>query len=117
MTDDFIEGSADALWKTPVVQRRGDSPMGQGVLVDPAIDIFGGDTSNDMLLQHVQDTAGQPAAPTNTFNLFLSFDDDVRWPRRNSPTHVSARMERRQILFEVTVLVLFPAAAPAGIIP
>ena len=117
MTDDLIEGGANALGETPVIQWRRDSPMGQGVLVDPAIDVVGGNASNDALFQHVQDIAGQLAAPADTLDLFLGLNDNVRWPRRSSPPRVSARVERRQILLEMTVLVLLSTTAPAEIIP
>ena len=65
VADHFVDAGADALGETSVVQRGGHRVLGQGELVDQAIDVLGGDPRHDVGPDHHQCLGRQLAGRTH----------------------------------------------------
>ena len=109
VADLLVDGGADAFGEALVVQRRGDGPGLRGLLIDPAVDLLGGNAGADVLRHIVQHGDVHLGAAADLFDLGFVFDQP---PGRQ----VNAGMAQGFVFFvkgAMAILICFSAAAPA----
>ena len=121
VTDDFVDRGADAFGKgssswtfaSAIIEGSRNCSLGESFLVNPFIDLVGADPRLDSILYHIQQIPSETTAFTDSFQLFLGFDQDPAWVLRNRCLWPGRRLFPAQMAF----LELLPTSTPAGIIP
>ena len=112
MAHDVVDRGADAFGVALVVEVGGDAAVLCGVLVDPLVDLFGGHAGVDVLAHVVEGTDVDGCRALDALDILGRF---VEASRQHVETFVPGTLE---LLVKglVALLVLLPAAAPAGVV-
>ena len=113
MADLIVDGRADALREALVIQRCGDAAPAGGFLVDPMVNLLGGNARVDMLRNVIQHRDVDLRAFADSLDLRLVLN-------QLTLRHFKALFPQRLILlvkFFMASLISFPAPAPAGRVP
>ena len=112
MADDVVDGGADAVGVTLVVEVRGDAAVLDGVVVDPLVDLGGGHARGDTLADHVEHADVDCRGALDAL--------DVRGGLEQAAGHNLLALGRQAVepLVErgVAFLVLLSGAAPAEVV-
>ena len=103
VTDDLVDAGAAALGEALIIEGRGDAAAPGRRFVDDAVDLLGGHTLADLLLNGVEYRRVKHASTTDTLNLLGRLDHAARGAQlaallegQNPAVHLSERLPRNQ---------------------
>ena len=112
MADDLVDGCANAFRVTLVIKVGRDAAMLDGVIVDPLVDLLGGDARADALRHKIQHADVDGGASLDALDLLRRFQQAALGNLE------ALLIEALQALVEIemALLVFAPAAAPAFVV-
>ena len=112
MADDLVDGRANAFRVTLVIKVGRDAAVLDGVIVDPLVDLLGGDARSDALRHEIQHADVDGGASLDALDLLRRFQQAALGNLE------ALLIEALQTLVEIemALLVFAPAAAPAFVV-